>query len=124
GPGYGGWPRRRPTTARKENPTSRRVVEAANHVQKRRLPRPVGPDDRQDLARTDLEAHAAQRHQRPEPDTDALDGEQRSLAAVGFHRRASPPHCTAWIRTAARLAPLRPSSDVTCASTAPRHRSP
>src|SRR5215813_9270880 len=119
-----GWSQMRPITASKENPTFRRVVEAANHVQKRRLSRPVGPDDRQDLARTDLEAHAAQRHQRPEPDTDALDGEQRSLAAGGFHRRASPPDCTAWIRTAARMVPVRPSSYVTCASTSARSRSP
>src|SRR5881628_697858 len=101
-----------------------RMIEAADHVEERRFPRPVGSDDREDLAGTDVETHAVQRQQRPEANAHALDGEQRSLAAMAVHRRASPPERTAWIRTPARMVPVRPSSYVTCASTSTRSRSP
>src|SRR5687767_6321329 len=50
-----------------------RMVEAAHDVQQRRLAGAVRPDDREDLAATDLEAHLAQRQQRTEADADVLD---------------------------------------------------
>src|SRR5262245_1138003 len=48
------------------------LVEAADHVEQRGLAGAVGPDDGEDLAALDLQAHVLERQQRAEADADGL----------------------------------------------------
>src|SRR5262245_8361337 len=84
------------------------MVEAADHVEERGLPRPVRPDDGGDLAAPDREAHALQRLHRAEAHADPLHLEQRR-AADGLAQQA-PATTASAMRTSARTVPTRPSS--------------
>src|SRR5216683_3350355 len=53
------------------------VVEATDDIDQGGLPRPVGPDDRDDLAPVDVDAHVGERLDRPESHGDVVDMEQR-----------------------------------------------
>ena len=54
-----------------------RVVDAGDQVEDRGLARPVGPDDGEDLALLDLEAHAVHGPDAPEVHHELVDGEER-----------------------------------------------
>ena len=62
-------------------------VEAADHVEQRRLAGAVGPDDREDLAPADLEAHVIDGHHPAEMLGDALDPK---LCFVSSQPKPSP----------------------------------
>src|SRR5438552_1946305 len=84
------------------------MVEAADDVEQRRLPRAVGTDDRENLPGLDTEAHAAVREQGPYTHADVVDLEQRTGArSAHLVVRAAP---TSQMRTSARTIPTRPSS--------------
>src|SRR5713101_751697 len=70
-------PEARPVLAFEDDPPLVGVVEAADHVEQRRLAGAVGADDGHDLPAPDGEAHAVQRLHRPETDADAVDLEER-----------------------------------------------
>src|SRR6185369_11302967 len=83
------------------------MVEAADAVEQRGLARAVGPDDGGDLTARDREADTVEGQERTEPDTDAVDLQQRS--GRRRHRALTSPETTL-IATSARIVPVRPSS--------------
>src|SRR5215510_10925049 len=94
------------------------MVEAADGVEQRGLPRPVGSDDGHDLAVMDVHAHVAERLHGAEAHGDALDA-QEGLRARSGHRagrralRERAGHqapSTSMIRTWRSVSEVRPSS--------------
>src|SRR6266513_3926934 len=117
------WLEARAVPTVEDDPSLVGVIEAADHVEQRRLPGAVGTDDGADLAAIDREAHPTQRDERAEADADALHLEERARGAPG-HPASCPAAATSRILTSARIVPVRPSSYVTFASTATCSRSP
>src|SRR5690349_10468322 len=80
-----------------EDQTARgRLVDARDQVEDRRLAGAVGPDDREDLARLDLEAHAVDGPEAAEVHDEAVRGEEA-------HRSRSDRMYDFWRLNVARL---------------------
>src|SRR5262249_12585284 len=128
-----GRPETGPVTPLEKDASLVGMVEAAEHVEERRLPRSIRPDDGQDLAWPNVEAHPGERVDGAEANTDAVDLEkgrftgsavrlgrrgasgtrrsQRYGIGLRAHAVAPPTNTSASrIRTSARTMPVRPSS--------------
>src|SRR2546429_6888466 len=82
-------------TAEEGDATGRGAFEPSHDVKDRRLPRPVGADQRHDLPRGDLDGEATQRGEAAEADREVLDAEHRALLGpepVGELLEAAPLH--------------------------------
>ena len=79
-----------------DEPAMARLVDPAHQVEDRRLAGAVGADDREHLARLDLEAHILQRLDASEVDAEALGPEEG-------HRSRSDRMYARWRLKVARL---------------------
>src|SRR5262249_13101041 len=98
-------PERRDVAPVEDDAPPGRPVDAADAVEDARLARAVGPDDGEELAGLDGEAHPGQRHDAPEAQLEVFEGEQR------HSRLSARARCRRGPRGARTTAPVETTSE-------------